>query len=138
MMYHSKNKWIDKLNKYVDGAANLYSVYQKIYAEDSTSVSYDTAYRLTFNSRIYGQGSMEDNVIGSVFGLRPMTISKAIKGFNGVYLVNVLSSEKSNPEGMIYPVKMQMEQGFQQGLQQNAGSALQKLANIEDNRWFYY
>ncbi|MDR0619542.1 MAG: peptidylprolyl isomerase [Bacteroidales bacterium] len=128
----------DKLDKYVDGAANLYSVYQKIYAEDSTSVSYDTAYQLTFNSRIYGQGSMEDNVIGSVFGLRPMTISKAIKGFNGVYLVNVLSSEKSNPEGVIYPVKMQMEQGFQQGLQQNAGSALQKLADIEDNRRFYY
>jgi peptidyl-prolyl cis-trans isomerase D len=128
----------EKLNKYAESASNLYSVYQKIYAEDSASVSYDTVYGLTFNSRVYGQGSMENDVIGSVFGLRSMAISKAINGFSGVYLVNVLSIEKADPESMIYPFKMQLEQRFQQGLQQNVGAALQKLADIDDNRWFYY
>ncbi|MDR0763839.1 MAG: SurA N-terminal domain-containing protein [Bacteroidales bacterium] len=127
----------EKLNKYAAGETNLYSVYQKIYAED-TLVSYDTVYNLTFNSRMYGQGSMENDVIGSVFGLRTDKISKAIQGFSGVYLLNVSSSETANPESMIYPIKMQLEQGFMQGLQQNVGTALQKLADIDDNRWFYY
>ncbi|MDR2556254.1 MAG: SurA N-terminal domain-containing protein [Bacteroidales bacterium] len=127
----------EKLNKYAAGAADLYSVYQKIQVED-TLVSYDTVYGLTFNSRVYGQGNMESEVIGTVFGLHPEKVSKAIQGFSGVYLLNVSSSEKANPEGLIYPIKMQLEQGFQQGLQQSVGTALQKLADIDDNRWFYY
>jgi hypothetical protein len=127
----------DKLNKYAAGASDLYSVYQKIYAED-TLVSYDTVYGLTFNSRVYGQGGMESDIVGSVFGLRTAAISKAIKGFSGVYLLNVSSDEKADPEGMVYPFKMQLEQGFQQGLQQSVSAALQKLADIDDNRWFYY
>jgi peptidyl-prolyl cis-trans isomerase D len=127
----------EKLLKYSTGATDLYSVYQKIHAED-TNALYDTVPALPFSSGAYGRSSMETDVVGALFGLNPSTISNPIKGFSGVYLLNVSSAERVDVEGMVYPVKMQMEQAFQQSLQQNVSTALQKIANIDDNRWFYY
>ncbi len=127
----------EKLAFAAKDAANLYAVYQKIHAED-TNVVYDTVSDLTFNSRVYGQGAMEQDVVGAVFGMKQAAISEPIKGFSGVYMINVLNAQKSNVEGMLFPIKMSMEQNFQQSLQQGVSAALQKLAEIEDNRSFYY
>jgi peptidyl-prolyl cis-trans isomerase D len=127
----------EKLALAAEGTGNLYAVYQKIHAED-TNVVYDTVADLTFNSRVYGQGAMEQEVVGAVFGMKQAAVSAPIQGFSGVYMINVLNAQKAEVEGMLYPVKMSMEQNFQQSLQQGVSAALQKLAEIEDNRSFYY
>ncbi len=127
----------EKLAKYTEGTGNLYALYQKIYVED-TNVVYDTVSDLTFFSRSYGQSGMEQNIVGAVFGLRESNISAPIQGFSGVYMINMLSTHKADVEGMLFPVKMNMEQSFQQSLQQGVSTALQKLAEIDDNRSFYY
>ncbi len=84
-------------------------------------------------------GGFEPEVVGRLFGMKDGSMSKAIKGNSGVYVLKLDAMDK--PEvtpAYIIGTQMQMMQTFQNQVYNGTNEALKEKANVEDNRWFYY
>jgi peptidyl-prolyl cis-trans isomerase D len=82
----------------------------------------------------------EPNLVGAIFGAKPNTISKAIKGENAVYyfnLVNMVPAPAATPEAL----KQQSSQTMQQSIQSvdySLPESLKKQMDVKDNRSVFF
>jgi len=122
----------EKLKAAMDQTKDLYQLASKF----NTQV--DTVDQLSFSSFNVGRKGYEPDVIGTVFSIKPNVLSKAIKGYSGVYVVNVDAVIKA-PEAKDYTMTiMQMQNTYQQRVANDVYRVIQDKAKIEDNRLFFY
>jgi peptidyl-prolyl cis-trans isomerase D len=118
----------EKASAAVSGDANIASVAKKL-GKPVVPVQ-----NIVFANPIVPGVGQENKVIGTVFGLQPNKVSKAIKGETGVYVVSVTGF--SNPPALsnTYNQKQQMMQTLGQQSQSDAYRVLLDKANVKDYR----
>jgi peptidyl-prolyl cis-trans isomerase D len=119
----------EEMNKAAEGASSLEAIAEKLglEVEEDYRVNY-----ATYSIQNYGY---EPKVLGNVFGLKLNTISKAIEGQNGVFIVQVLSREEEGekPESWTEK-KQQLTNNARFRVDGQLNQALTKKANVTDNR----
>ncbi|WP_037316892.1 peptidylprolyl isomerase [Salegentibacter sp. Hel_I_6] len=109
---------------------------QEIASANNTMVQ--TANAVNLSSPTLPGAGREPEVVGSVFGLEPGSISKPIAGEKGVYVVE-LESKNEAPEMNSYRgIAEQETQSRRQNASERLFEALRKKADIEDNRARFY
>ncbi len=113
------------------GSKDLYRIAEKMNLKvDTATISYNM-------SNLIGWGP-EVSVIGTAFGLPKGKVTEPIKGVISSFMI--LVDEKNialEPENLM-DQKMNEERLFSQLVQQNFDRALEKAANITDNRLLWY
>ncbi|WP_028296550.1 peptidylprolyl isomerase [Olivibacter sitiensis] len=82
--------------------------------------------------------AQENAVVGTVFGLQPKKLSKAVEGNQGVYVVELTSFENPAAPGNLDRQKAQAAQGLAQRASNLVFRALMEKTEIEDNRVKFY
>ena len=106
----------------------------------SNNVKIDTAFGITMTAYpVLNRNGYEPNVIGTICGMEKGQLSHAIKGNSGVYRVFVdnIAAPEPAPADLVR-ISSQLEMQHQQTASNAVLSALEKAANIEDNRGFYF
>lgn len=125
-----------QLEKAKAGKTNLASI-----ASSLKDATIDDSIRVTFTSGYTKFGS-EPKLAGAVFGTKENSVSKVIKGNEGVYLVQPSTIQKESPN-----LKVEELGAYQKQMQQMAGSRInyQEIiesiidkANISDKRYSYF
>jgi peptidyl-prolyl cis-trans isomerase D len=103
----------------------------------SMGLSVDTL-SLSFNMTTVMNYGSEGRVIGSAFGLPKGKLSDPIKGVNSAFVMVVDERRKADEAEEFSSIVMGEERLYTQLMQQNFDKALEKVANIVDNRiiWF--
>ena len=104
----------------------------------SLNARVDTLRDITFYSYNLPGFGREPNAIGSVFALNRNEISKPLKGTNYVFVVQVDNFSDAPAKSDYSMERMQMENNFQARATSTLSRALEKLANVEDNRVSFY
>lgn len=117
-----------KLEGALNGASSIQQVAQKAGAP---AVPVEN---IVFANPVIPGLSIEYKVIGTVFGMQPKKISKAIEGANGVYVVSLDSF--INPPALTNTVreKQQISQTLLQQADSRLFDALKDKANVKDYR----
>jgi peptidyl-prolyl cis-trans isomerase D len=97
----------------------------------------DTATNLTFQAYNYPKYGPEQELIGTIFTLKPNALSVAIKGNMAVYLVNVDGFTPAPAIQNINAVKAQLGSYFQQRIGNEVYTTLKDKAEIKDNRLIF-
>lgn len=122
----------EKVNSALAQTKDLYQLASKF------NVQVDTVEQLNFASYNVGRRGYEPEVIGTTFSLKQNTLSKPIKGYSGVYVVNVDQLIKA-PESKDYTMTiMQLQNMYQQRVANDVYKVIQDKATIEDNRPLFY
>ena len=122
----------DRLNKVLSQTKDLYQLANQF----NTKV--DTVEQLNFASYNIGRKGYEPEVIGTAFSLKENVISKPIKGYSGVYIVNI-DKIITAPETKDYTnVILQMQNMYQQRVSNDVFRVLQDKTKITDNRILFY
>ncbi|MES2454349.1 MAG: SurA N-terminal domain-containing protein [Bacteroidota bacterium] len=122
----------EKLGKALQGSGNIDQVAQKL-AKTAAPVQ-----NIVFANPIIPGLGQENKVIGTVFGLQPGKVSKAITGESGVYAVAVDGFTNPAPLANTYKQKEAMIQMIGQRSLGAAFQALQDKSSIKDNRVKFY
>jgi hypothetical protein len=128
------DKKAEYITERIAGNKDIYSIAQEFGTQVDTNIS------LTYSSRnIPGFGS-EFQVIGHVFSMEAGQTSEPIKGNGGVFVVTVDNFYSPPEENAYLNNRIQMVNGFRSRV--NTGnvvySALEKKADIEDNRGLFF
>ena len=124
----------EKLNNALNGASSIDQVAQKL---NKTAVALEN---IVLANPVLPGVAMEPAVVGTAFGLQPNKLSKAVKGEQGVYAVQV--SGFVNPEKLVASDMNNQKQQMQRSKAQRSWTAiyeaLQNNADISDNRIRFY
>lgn len=124
----------EKLNNALNGASSIDQVAQKL---EKTAVDIEN---IVMANPVLPGIAMEPAVVGAAFGLQPNKLSKAVKGEQGVYAVQVtgfvnpaelVASDINNQKQQMQTAKAQRSWGA-------IYQALQHKADIHDNRIRFY
>lgn len=125
---------LEKLNNALNGASSIDQAAQKV-AKSAVAVE-----NIVMANPVLPGVALEPSVVGTAFGLQPNKLSKAIKGTQGVYAVQV--------DGFVNPAelvasdvsaqKKQLEATKMQRAWSLVFQALQNNASIDDNRVRFY
>lgn len=97
-----------------------------------------TAETVAFGSPYLPGLGMEQEMVGSVFTLKPASLSKPIKGEQGVFVVSVEKFNEPAPTKDYTTNRKQIMTQFQSRSQYEVFNALKEKADIEDNRGKFY
>ena len=97
-------------------------------------IKIETSEKLTFAAFNVGAIGREDALIGTVYTMKPGSVSKPVIGDNGVFIVAVATIDEGAPVTDLKPIKMQAEQMLSGRSDYEVYNALRKKANIEDHR----
>ncbi|WP_316813495.1 peptidylprolyl isomerase [Pedobacter heparinus] len=122
----------EKMNKALEGAANLTQVAQKL------GKTVNPVENIVFANPIIPGAAQENKLVGSVFGAQPGRLSKAVDGVQGVYAFTVDGFSKPAPLANTYKQKEAMMQANGQRALGAAFQALQDKSKIKDNRVKFY
>lgn len=122
----------EKLNTALKGAGNIGQVAQKV-GRKAMPVQ-----NVVFANPIIPGVAQENKVVGTVFGMQPGKVSKAIEGENGVYAVSVQGFSKPAPLTNALRQRQQIDQTLQQRSSGEIFQALKDKANVKDNRVKFY
>jgi peptidyl-prolyl cis-trans isomerase D len=126
----------ERLNKEVNtaltGASTIDQVAQKL---GKTAVPVEN---IVFANPIIPGVAQENAVIGTVFGLQPSTLSKAIDGVQGVYVVSVHDFVNPETPSNLISQKQQMKNSLKQRIPNATFQTLLDKADIKDNRAQFY
>ena len=123
-------KLIDDISKM--GVKDIDAIAQKLNA------NVDSLPNVVFASYNLGRFGPEPSVVGNIAALKKGTVSKPIKGEQGVYVVAVDEINPA-PENMdIRFVSMQLASMFNQRVQNTLFEAIKEKAKIKDNRYHFY
>ncbi len=123
-------KLIDDINKI--GVKDIDAIAQKLNA------NVDSLPNVVFASYNLGRFGPEPSVIGNISALKKGSLSKPIKGEQGVYVI-VVDEVVSAPENMDFSfIKMQVSAMFNQRVQNALFEAIKDKAKIKDNRYHFY
>ncbi len=125
-------KLIEQASSALSGASSIDQVAQKL-GKSAVAVE-----NIVFANPIIPGVAQENAVIGTVFGLQPSKISKAIEGVQGVYVVSVRDFVNPENPSNLLSQKRQMEQSLKQRVQGSSFQALLEKADIKDNRAQFY
>ncbi|MFD1256989.1 SurA N-terminal domain-containing protein [Mucilaginibacter terrae] len=118
----------EKLQSALNGASSLQQVAQKA---GSQVVPIEN---IVFANPVIPGLSLEYKVIGTVFGMQPKKLSKAIEGANGVYVVSLDSFLNPAPLTNTVREKEQISQTMMQQADNRLFDALKDKANVKDYR----
>jgi peptidyl-prolyl cis-trans isomerase D len=144
---------LDQVKTYIEPLVKREKKAEKILADVNTALGSTqdlTALAMKFNTKVDTVAALtlasvnlpnygpEPTIVGTVFTLKPNTVSKALKGDMAVYVVKL--------DGIIEPpantnfsmMKSQMISFFYQRIQNSAFKAIKDETEIIDNRIFYY
>lgn len=119
-------------NAALEGASTLEQVAQKL---GKTAVSVEN---IVFANPIIPGVAQENKVVGTVFGLQPAKLSKAIDGVQGVYVVYVQDFINPQTPTNLISQKQQIRQALRQRIPGATFQALLDKADIKDNRAQFY
>ncbi|MBB5439738.1 peptidyl-prolyl cis-trans isomerase D [Pedobacter sp. AK017] len=122
----------EKMNKALQGSANLAQVAQKL------GKTVAPVENIVFANPIIPGAAQENKLVGSVFGSQPGKLSKAIDGTAGVYAFTVDGFSQPAPLANTYKQKEAMMQAGGQRALGAAFQALQDKSKIKDNRVKFY
>jgi len=119
----------DEMNKAAEGKRSIEEIAEKL------GLEVEEENRITFATYSLPKHGYEPQVLGKLFGLKLNTISKAIEGQNGVFIVQVLSrvEEGEKPESWTEK-KQQLTNNARFRVDGQLNQALTKKANVTDNR----
>lgn len=124
----------EKLNNALKGASSIDQAAQKL---EKTAVDIEN---IVLANPVLPGVAMEPAVVGAAFGLQPNTLSKAVKGEQGVYAVQVTGF--TNPAELVASDMSNQKQQMQTSIAQRSWGAiyeaLQHKADIHDNRIRFY
>ncbi len=121
-----------KIEAAAAGASNINQIAAKL------KVSVVPVSNIVFANPVLPGLAQENKVIGAVFGSKINKISKAIDGERGVYVFN-LTGFSTAPLPLIFTTnKDALSKNLSASAEGNAFKALQKSANITDNRSKFY
>jgi peptidyl-prolyl cis-trans isomerase D len=121
-----------KIEAATAGASNINQIAAKL------KVSVVPVSNIVFANPVLPGLAQENKVVGAVFGSQINKISKAIDGERGVYLFN-LTGFSTAPLPLIFTTnKDALSKNLSTSAEGNAFKALQKSANITDNRSKFY
>ncbi len=95
------------------------------------------AQSISFTSFSLPGVGIEPNVIAAAATLPKGTLSKPIKGNNGVFMIYI-TNKNTRPSGDFKQMQLQLAYDIQTRVDYQAFDALKKLANIVDNRIQFY
>ena len=121
-----------QVNAALAGASALEQVAQKL---DKSIVPVEN---VVFANPIIPGVAQENKVVGTVFGLQPSKLSKAIDGVQGVYVVSVRDFINPETPSNLISQKQQMRQSLRQRIPGATFQALLDKADIRDNRAQFY
>lgn len=104
----------------------------------SLNARVDTLRDITFYSYNLPGFGREATMIGSIFALNRNEISKPIKGTNYVFVVQVENFTDAPAKADYNFERIQHQNNFQARATNSITRALEKLANVEDNRVLFY
>lgn len=105
----------------------------------SLNLRIDTVMGISMASYPMIGNSYEPKVVGTLCGLEKGNLSAPIKGNMGVYRAIVDGNNHiETPESQIRQIAGQLQMQFMQNASNTVVTALEKAANIEDNRGFYF
>lgn len=93
-----------------------------------------TAGALTFNNTTLSGAGVEPKVIGTAFGLTKGQTSKPIVGEKGVYVIEVTKVTEATKLENYAAIMNRLSNAIKNGVQTKVYNALEKTAEIEDNR----
>jgi peptidyl-prolyl cis-trans isomerase D len=125
-------KLSQEVNAALAGASSLDQVAQKL---GKTAVPVEN---IVFANPIIPGIAQENAVIGTVFGLQPSKLSKAIDGVQGVYVVSVQDFVNPQTPSNLISQKQQMKQSLKQRIPNATFQTLLDKADIKDNRAQFY
>ena len=123
---------IDKVTLALKSSKDIYNIASKLNSK------VDTLTNISFfsnNLPIYGP---EPEVIGTIFSMKKNSLSNAIKGSNGIYVVSLDDIKKSPSMADINMLRMQLSQMFTSRVGSELYNALEENAKVEDNSLFFY
>ncbi len=121
-----------KLNAELQKNKDLYA----LAAMNNSAV--DTVDNLNFASFNLGRRGYEPEVLGALFAQKKNTMTKALKGYSGVYVALIDDLIKAPAAADLTMLRRQYEQMYMQRVQNEVFRALQEKAEIKDNRYFFY
>lgn len=124
-----KEKKAEKIIAKIGNADNLQSV------ASATGQEMASAAELDFYSFSLADLGREPKVQGTIFSLKPNTVSKPIVGDKGVYVVKVNSFTEATPPSDLAATKSEIDQPIKQSVDFSALQALTKASKVEDNRY---
>ncbi len=130
-----REKKAEKLIEQINGEIKSLSDLERNYP--ALAMNVDTTDITMGANAIPGFGK-EDEVIGTIFTLNEGSMSKPIKGNQGVFIVVVDKLIKATPKDDYTPEKKMLSNAFITRSQREIGEALKKRAEIEDHRLFFY
>jgi peptidyl-prolyl cis-trans isomerase D len=119
-----------ELNKAAQGSQRISDVAQK------TGLQVQTATEINFASFQVPGAGFEPALVALATSSKPNTVSKAVKGENGVFVVSV--TNQSNGSATAESEKAQLAQATQYKVDYKAFDALKAKAEIKDNRIKFY
>jgi peptidyl-prolyl cis-trans isomerase D len=122
----------EQVNTALAGASTLDQVAQKL---NKAIVPVEN---IVFANPIIPGIAQENKVVGTVFGLQPSKLSKAIDGVQGVYVVSVKDFVNPETPSNLISQKQQMRQSLRQRIPGATFQALLDKADITDNRAQFY
>jgi peptidyl-prolyl cis-trans isomerase D len=122
----------EKFDTGLSGASSIQQVSQKVQAQVVP------VQNIVFANPIIPGLAQENRVVGTVFGLQPNKLSKAIEGEQGVYVVSVNGFSNPAPLTNTIRQKEQISQSIAQRVQGEAFRVLRDKANIKDNRYKFF
>lgn len=123
-------KLIEKFEK--AGSGSIEAIASKV-GKQATPVA-----NVVFANPVIPGIAQENKVIGTVFGLQPNKVSKAIEGDRGVYVVSLVGFSNGNNTADVKQQKQSLTQMLGQRSLGSAFQALQDKIEIKDNRVKFY
>lgn len=124
-----KEKKAEKIIAKIGNSDNLQSI------ATATGQELLSAAELDFYSFSLADLGREPKVQGTIFALKPNTLSKPIIGDKGVYVVKIASFTDVAPSDNLSSIKSEIDQPIKQSVDFSALQALTKASKVEDNRY---
>lgn len=122
----------EQMETALNGANSINQVAQK------AGRQVQSAQNVVFANPMIPGGGQENKVIGTVFGLQPKKLSKAIEGESGIFVVVTNGFTNPAPLTNLFKQKDQMMQSVAQRAQGQYFEVLKEKAEIKDNRLRFF
>jgi peptidyl-prolyl cis-trans isomerase D len=104
---------------------------------EATDSEIKEALKVRFSNPYVNGVGQEPNVVANAFSMEPGSLSKAIKGENGVFVI-AITNKLPIEEPDIASAEIRLKYGIESRVSFEGYEALQKAAKIEDNRIKFY
>ncbi len=131
-----KEKKVEMLTKKINDAKSSASAFEQLASKLNCKI--DSAIDITFSSYALATAGAEPAIIGKIFSMKKSTMSEPLKGDKGVFVVRLDNIAEPAPQNDFKGEYMQQSSFFKQRVSYEVYRALQKKADVVDNRRQYF